>query len=222
MAEEKGLIGKAWDAVQDILKNMTSSGKQAFMTKLAQEDRQFVIDAFKKKLKEFKENSDGSIECVRDGSKRIYSWVGNISRMTIPCSNGNSLISDLNLETDEGIDSITNADGTFKHEVKYDKDGNLVSVKNYEKNETGEMVESDKFAGADLNTGEIYTGFDLAKIFAEQNYTFTTDFESFIKTICHDVKDVYGARSGPYNITMNDGTEITTQRQWPVFRNRNW
>lgn len=48
MAEEKGLIGKAWDAVQYILKNMTSSGKQAFMTKLAQEDRQFVIDAFKK------------------------------------------------------------------------------------------------------------------------------------------------------------------------------
>ena len=73
MAEEKGLIGKAWDAVQDILKNMTSSGKQAFMTKLAQEDRQFVIDAFKKNWKNLRKILTVQLNVYGTGQKEyIY------------------------------------------------------------------------------------------------------------------------------------------------------
>ena len=209
MAEEKGLIGKAWDAVQDMLKNWTASDQQEPISKLSQEDRQSVIDSFKKKGTEFKEYPDGSLECVQDGIKTIYSWNGNVSRMTMSYSNGNTITSDYNLETNEGGDTITNADGTLKHEVKYDKDGNIVSTKNYEKNENGEIVESNKFVGVNLSTGDMYTGSDLAKIFARQNYEFSIDFNIFIRSICRDVEDIYGARSGPYNIKMKDGTEIT-------------
>lgn len=208
MAEEKGLIGKAWDAVHDILKNITS-GKQTYMTQISKDDRQGVLDAFKKNGIEFKANPDGSIEYTMEGIKNICSWNGDVSRITTLCSNGNTILSDYNLATNEGIDTVTNPDGTFKHEVKCDKDGNIVSVKNYEKNENGELVESNKFVGVNLSTGDMYTGSDLAKIFARQNYEFSIDFNTFIRSICRDVEDIHGARSGPYNIKMKDGTEIT-------------
>lgn len=209
MAEEKGLIGKAWDAVQDMLKNLTDSGQQEPLSKLSQDDRQSLIDAFKKNGVEFKEYPDGSIECIKDGTKTVYSWNGNVSRMTMSYSNGNTIISDYNLETNEGGDTITNADGTLKHEVKYDKDGNIVSTKNYEKNENGEIVESNKFVAADMSTGEIYSGSDLAKIFTDKNFEFSSDFENFIRKVLPDVAEINDMRNGPYGIIMKDGTQIT-------------
>ena len=213
MAEEKGLIGKAWDAVQDIVKNLTTSGGQEPMSKLSQDDRQSTIEDLKKYGTEYKENPDGSIEFVQDGIKTLCSWSGNTLQMHSVCPNGNLVHSDYNLETKEGKDTVINSDGTLKQEISYGG-GKEDSVKNYILNESGEMIETNKFIGVDYSNGEMYTGVDIAKMFGDDKYNLTTieDAEKFFRSITQDFSRIDGFRNGSIVVSMEDGTTIEYER----------
>lgn len=209
LADSKGLLGKTWDSVKDMIGGILGQPQPKPMSEASKNDKADMLNYLKEKNIDYKENADGSVEYEFEGNHEKLYWEGDNSISQSSYKNSRTIESNYNFSDKTQNFKITDENSGFRQETISDIDGSKKTI-NYKKDENGEYIQTNEFLLSNLgdDAGKIYTGAEIAKLFNSEGFDLKTA-EKFFRATATGADNVDMRRDGgSISVNLSDGTQI--------------